>query len=420
MSFNIQVRKKQLQSLDQYISSSKDKVQSILDYLGWNPKKVEEADDMLNCPFNTAHKIQVVKIQKHVENCCVLTSGYSLDDVFLSEPQHNPKSSISLDNSKKIEILNEARKSNSKFKPGWNGLDPDPMTSDRLISTFSTDERLAIYNYCVQNTEGPPEPNEFNINMNDTEKKDSKTLTEEDRRQQERNAKRRRIKYKSVHTGRNKSRTEVMRELIANQMEMYQEYLKNKQKAEAELARQLEMQDVDEQFDQPDASNLIYDFDNDLTSSVDPTREFVPNITNSENYSTIPCLETFDSTDLHNFAMETSNLETRNHTLESSYIDNTSYDYQEYISNILAKPHDEYDKKIKEYSQKVNQLRILKERDRKRDHFDKDHHESKSRSARSSHREKDRRHSHRDYRNGHNRRYSRDRRESHHRSERRH
>lgn len=45
--------------------------------------------------------------------------------------------------------------------------------------------------------------------------------------EKERNAKRRRIKYKSVHTGRNKSHTEVMREVINNQMELYQEYIAN-------------------------------------------------------------------------------------------------------------------------------------------------------------------------------------------------
>lgn len=53
----------------------------------------------------------------------------------------------------------------------------------------------------------------------------SKDLTPEEILQQERNAKRRRVKYKSVHTGRNKSYTEVMREVINNQMELYQEYV---------------------------------------------------------------------------------------------------------------------------------------------------------------------------------------------------
>lgn len=46
MDINIDVRKKQLQSLDQYITSSKDKVQSILDYLGWNTKKTVDVSNL--------------------------------------------------------------------------------------------------------------------------------------------------------------------------------------------------------------------------------------------------------------------------------------------------------------------------------------------------------------------------------------
>lgn len=40
MDFNIEVRKKQLESLDQFISSSRDKVQSVLDALGWTASGV--------------------------------------------------------------------------------------------------------------------------------------------------------------------------------------------------------------------------------------------------------------------------------------------------------------------------------------------------------------------------------------------
>lgn len=42
MNFNIGVRKKQLENLDQFISSSKDGVESILDYFGWNTEKISE------------------------------------------------------------------------------------------------------------------------------------------------------------------------------------------------------------------------------------------------------------------------------------------------------------------------------------------------------------------------------------------
>lgn len=42
MSFNIEVRKKQLLSLEQYINASKNRVIFILHQLGWNAKQVLE------------------------------------------------------------------------------------------------------------------------------------------------------------------------------------------------------------------------------------------------------------------------------------------------------------------------------------------------------------------------------------------
>lgn len=72
------------------------------------------------------------------------------------------------------------------------------------------------------------------IFRNVDEKVEEKDLTPEEILQKERNAKRRRVKYKSVHTGRNKSYTEVMREVINNQMDLYQEHLTS-------LARQPEI-----------------------------------------------------------------------------------------------------------------------------------------------------------------------------------
>ncbi|KAJ8909658.1 hypothetical protein NQ315_003718 [Exocentrus adspersus] len=162
MDFNIEVRKKQLQSLDQYISSSKDKVHSILDYLGWNSKNVIEKEPTTVCSMNASHYVPVKNNDVHLKKCYFNSSGYSHDDRFLSEPV-NTTFSIKLDNTKKIEVLNRARENNPKFKTAWNGQDTDPMTSDRWFTTFSSDERLAMYDYCVKNTEQPPVPSEFNI-----------------------------------------------------------------------------------------------------------------------------------------------------------------------------------------------------------------------------------------------------------------
>lgn len=49
-------------------------------------------------------------------------------------------------------------------------------------------------------------------------------MTANDRRKMERDAKRRRMKYKSVHTNR-KSYTEVIGEVIKGQMELYEQWL---------------------------------------------------------------------------------------------------------------------------------------------------------------------------------------------------
>ncbi|VEN53250.1 unnamed protein product [Callosobruchus maculatus] len=163
MNFNVEVRKKQLQSLDQCITSFKDKVDSILGYLGWTAKRVLENDDRTLCPINSGHTIQLESIVPHVERCRLTSSGYSLTETFLSEPSSDPKSSICLNNHEKIEVLNKVRSVNPRFMAAWNGNDPDPRTSDRLFSTYSTDERLALYNNAVEHTQGPPVLSEFDM-----------------------------------------------------------------------------------------------------------------------------------------------------------------------------------------------------------------------------------------------------------------
>lgn len=42
MDFNIEIRKKQLDNLDQLISSSRKRVHSVLDYLGWDLENIEK------------------------------------------------------------------------------------------------------------------------------------------------------------------------------------------------------------------------------------------------------------------------------------------------------------------------------------------------------------------------------------------
>lgn len=104
MNFNIEVRKRQLQSLDQYINSSRNRLLSMLGHLGWSTKKVSEVifyvnyiehsfnkpllqkTDQIGCPINPGHKIPLQNIDKHVQKCCLKSSGYDLTTEYLSEP----------------------------------------------------------------------------------------------------------------------------------------------------------------------------------------------------------------------------------------------------------------------------------------------------------------------------------------------
>ncbi|KAF2892373.1 hypothetical protein ILUMI_13801 [Ignelater luminosus] len=222
MDFNLDVRLKQLESLEQYISSSRDKVQSILDCFKWNAKEVLKDTHLIKCSVNINHRIHSKNADEHVQKCQLRSEGYDLNEDFLSEPVDNTNSSIFIDHDKKIEILSAAHTSIPDFRSAWNGQDPDPKTANRYISTYSPDERLALYEYVVKNTVGPPELPEFNTVQ--PVKSDDKSLSYEEMRMRERDAKRRRIKYKSVHTNR-KSHKEVLREVIEGQMEMYKDWL---------------------------------------------------------------------------------------------------------------------------------------------------------------------------------------------------
>lgn len=107
------------------------------------------------------------------------------------------------------------------------GLDdrPIPKTADRLTSDFTVDERRILYDFVIQKTKAAPtvKVEELDMPFKKEEKERPKTYLE--RLAAERDAKRRKVS-KKVHTNR-KSHVEIMREVIQNQMELYEEHLKH-------------------------------------------------------------------------------------------------------------------------------------------------------------------------------------------------
>ncbi|GJQ68895.1 hypothetical protein Trydic_g6088 [Trypoxylus dichotomus] len=189
MEFNVEARKLQLQS--------------------WNVKDTLQDNQFITCSLDPSHKVPWKVVDNHIKKCTLRKEGYDLNEEFLSEPQQGA-SSMHIDDHKKIEILSAAHKTIENFKSGWNGQDPDPKTSNRLTSTFSTDERLALYDYAITNTTGPAKLPEFDIFSAKPKRDGDKPLSYEEKLALERDLKRRKIKYRSVHTS-HKNHTEKLK-----------------------------------------------------------------------------------------------------------------------------------------------------------------------------------------------------------------
>ncbi|XP_017783363.1 PREDICTED: U11/U12 small nuclear ribonucleoprotein 48 kDa protein-like [Nicrophorus vespilloides] len=227
MDINIEMREKQLENFDQFISNSKSNLDDILSTLDWTADKIKAENKRTICPQNPGHLIHLKGYREHVDDCSLKVNGYDLKENFLAEPGERGDSNVYFDKAEKIKILSEAHYTVPNFRTGWNGMDEDPKTADRLMTTYSPDERLALYERARIAAKAPKEVPEFNL-TGAVNEANNKELTYEEVLEQERNAKRRRIKYKSVHTSK-KNHTEVLRDVIKNQMEAYEDWIKEQQ-----------------------------------------------------------------------------------------------------------------------------------------------------------------------------------------------
>nr|CAD7198897.1 unnamed protein product [Timema douglasi] len=117
------------------------------------------------------------------------------------------------------------------FLSVWRGAQdnrPAPRTVDRYLSDFTVDERRAMYDYTVSKTASVSavKIEDLTSMFHKVDRPRAKTKLE--RLAEERDAKRKRVSERSrkVHTNR-KSRTEILREVIMNQMELYEEWVKH-------------------------------------------------------------------------------------------------------------------------------------------------------------------------------------------------
>ncbi|XP_046741073.1 U11/U12 small nuclear ribonucleoprotein 48 kDa protein-like [Diprion similis] len=221
-------REKQLDDLNSFIQSSYEELTSVVSSLGWTLESISnESHTTVTCPFDDGHRVRETSLGNHLEKCQWKAEGYMEYDLPLSEPcpSVNPSSSIKFDEHLQDEVLLQAQQQDPTMVTAGIGDRLIPRTSDRLTASFTSDERKAVYDYVIANTITP----DIGYDIADMNKV---TQRDEDRPKtsllellaQERNLKRRRAKHRGVHTNK-KSQVEILREVINQQMEMYEEYI---------------------------------------------------------------------------------------------------------------------------------------------------------------------------------------------------
>ncbi|XP_019874919.1 U11/U12 small nuclear ribonucleoprotein 48 kDa protein [Aethina tumida] len=226
MSININERLAELKEFDQAAAAADSEIESITKSLGWSVDLLRRERPTTKCPYNPQHTISK-NVDEHIQKCRLKALGYNPEEEFLSEPSTS-KYSMKIDHATKVLILGAAKMAQPDFRAAWDGKDDTPMTSGRLTSTFSADERLALHNYVVQNSEKPPVPEDLPL-FSEPTSKEREHLSVQQLMALKRDAKRRRVKYKAVHTQK-KSVTEVLREVVNNQMELLEDYLSSRDK----------------------------------------------------------------------------------------------------------------------------------------------------------------------------------------------
>ncbi|XP_066597037.1 U11/U12 small nuclear ribonucleoprotein 48 kDa protein-like [Prorops nasuta] len=220
-------RHKDLDELEAFSNIIDGEIKEITAKLNWTVESLtKNSESVIICPYNPAHKINEKCLDKHLATCQWKAEGYGPNDLPLPESSLPPNSTSNIIFDEQLQdcVIKAAKEKDSNMKLGM-GQRLIPRTSNRLLTDFTSDERKALYEYVIANTVAPDIGSDItDLNKPKSETKADKETAYLELLAQERNLKRRRAKHKGVHTNK-KSQTEILREIIHQQMEMYAEYL---------------------------------------------------------------------------------------------------------------------------------------------------------------------------------------------------
>lgn len=244
-------RQECLDSLDEFISKCQENITAMLDTLGWTPEHFVQPRTLTTCPYNSDHKMPKSSLETHKAVCNLVTQGCSKEDamkILEDTSYYYAKASCVYNVKLDIETLNSVlwnhHVQNHSVFYGYKKM---AQTPEEEQSMMSREDRLGLAEYIIKRAKEANRLKELgqdellvSENLADLIKKDNeeRKLDPVEEMAALRDYRRRRQTYraKNVHITK-KSHTEIMREVINNQIEMYSQSLKTDEVLEEDQDR---------------------------------------------------------------------------------------------------------------------------------------------------------------------------------------
>ncbi|WAR18664.1 SNR48-like protein, partial [Mya arenaria] len=217
-------RQQCLDDLDEFISSCQQRITDMLDMFGWTPEHFMQPSMLSTCPHNSDHRMPPSALDKHTLVCELTNQGYTRTDA-----------------EKILEDRSYFYKDAACVYPVtlvFYGYPRVPQTSEEEQIMLPREDRAALAEYVVLRARAANRLKEVgrdellvSENLADLIKKETgegRHLDPVEEMAALRDYRRRRKTYraKNVHITK-KSHTEIMREVINNQMDMYSQSLQD-------------------------------------------------------------------------------------------------------------------------------------------------------------------------------------------------
>nr|XP_026501584.1 U11/U12 small nuclear ribonucleoprotein 48 kDa protein-like isoform X2 [Vanessa tameamea] len=210
-------RQEYLSQLRDFIKEVDEEVTMVLQNLQWDKDKSMEVNPLVTCKFDTNHRIPLRKQKEHEDKCFLKYQGYH-SNVFLPEPlEPSAKTLVKFTYDEIKQIIDSASENDSLFKRGNGSVVSQPLTLDRITTTYTTDERRAIHDAVVNTM--PSFHDLSDLALPSCGPSESKQKCRLEVLAELRDMRRRRPRYRvALPAG---SYSCALRDLIASQMEMY-------------------------------------------------------------------------------------------------------------------------------------------------------------------------------------------------------